>query len=119
MTETKQITNNSSIHDTVEQSHKKLLEDKQVRLSASGKGCTKIITVVQLVKQLTSKIGESEKGKTIYQYNRISTNDSGEKSMPQLDIVLSLAKVAELDTPEWTMQTEMPVHPKKTKTKKV
>lgn len=117
MTETKQITNNSSIHDTVEQSYKILLEDKQVRLSASGRGCTKIITVVQLVKQLTSKIGETEKGKTVYQYNRILTKDAEEKAMPQLDIVLSLGKIAELDTPEWTLQTEMPVHPNKTKAK--
>ncbi|KAG5360597.1 hypothetical protein CJU89_3676 [Yarrowia sp. B02] len=117
MTDTKQITNNSSIHDTVEQSHKQLLADHQVKLSATGKGCTKIITVVQLVKQLAGNKGD-ENGKTIFQYNRISSNDSGDKPAPQLDIVLSLAQVAELDTPEWTLQTELPVHPKKTKKSK-
>ncbi|KAG5368560.1 hypothetical protein CKK34_2182 [Yarrowia sp. E02] len=117
MTETKQITKNSSIHDTVEQSHKTLLEDKQVRLSATGKGCTKIITVAQLVKQLTTKFGEKDTGKTVYQYNRISNDESGEKPVPRLDIVLSLQKSIELDSPEWTLQTDMPVHPK-TKGKK-
>lgn len=118
MTETKQVTNNSSIHDTVEQSHKKLLEDKQVRLSASGKGCTKIVTIVQLVKQLTTKTGESGKGKTVYQYNRISSAVSGDKILPQLDIVLSLGKIADLESPEWTLQTETPVHPNEAKAKK-
>lgn len=104
------IKSSTSIHDTVDACHKQLLADSQTRLTASGNTCTKIITIVQLVKKLASQTDS----KTVYQYNRLSiagVDTDSCKGKPQLDIVLSLNKLADKDSEEWTLQTNMPVHP--------